>query len=330
LCAHVEHNCSEIRRDEELSHPVTMLGRVIERLEALAEAHHGVATRAQALAAGFTPAEIGGLLRVGRIVATARGVYRFPGSVPTWRQRLTIAAYAAGDGAVAAGLSAPAVWRLPGYHEGPIEILQHRGRSARPQVGRLRQTAFLPVRHVTEFDGIPVLRPSRMLFDICGRVHPGRAERTVDNALAMDLVSVAKLEVVLAECAVRGRPGSAVLRALLDVRGEGYVPPASELEALVCAVLDAAGLERPVRQREVGGTMAPVGRVDLAYPTARFLIEADSKRHHSSWLDVVADRQRDAKLTAAGFIILRVTWYQLVHEPELFVAAVRAVLRRAA
>ena len=121
-----------------------------------------------------------------------------------------------------------------------------------------------------------------------------------------------------------------MLRWILDERGDGYVPPESELEALVLAVLAGAGLAAPVRQRSVGGTTAPVGRIDLLYPRPRFVIEADSRRHHSSWLDVVADHQRDAKLLAAGYQLLRVTWHQLVHEPQPFLDAVAAVLARAA
>lgn len=209
-------------------------------------------------------------------------------------------------------------------------MLQVRGPSARSKVANLRQTIVLPQHHVTQIDAIPVLRPARMLFDVCGIVHPKRAERAVDNGLAMDLTTLPQLEVILAECAARGRAGTAVLRWILDERGEGYVPPASELEALVFAVLAGAGLAAPIRQHSVGGTTAPVGRIDLVYPWARFLIEADSRRYHSSWLDVVADRQRDAKLLAAGYQILRVTWPQLVHEPQPFLAAVEAVLARAA
>ena len=305
-------------------------GVMIERLQAFGEAHHALITRSQAISLGCTSDDIRSFRRMGLLDRPARGVYRFAGSVPTWRQQLLIAIYAAGEGAVASGLAAPALWRLPGFPEGPVDVLQRRGASARSRVANLHQTLLLPPHHVTEIDAIPVLRPARMLFDVCAIVHPKRAERAVDNGLAMDLTTLPRLEVILAECAARGRGGTAVLRWILDERGEGYVPPASELEALVLAVLAGGGLPAPVRQRSVGGTTAPVGRIDLLYPPPRFVIEADSRRHHSSWLDVVADHQRDAKLLAAGYQILRVTWHQLVHEPQPFLEAVEAVLARAA
>jgi very-short-patch-repair endonuclease len=135
---------------------------------------------------------------------------------------------------------------------------------------------------------------------------------------------------MLAETGRRGRPGTALTRQLLAVRTVDYVPPASALEALVVAVLEAYGIEQPERQDRVGGTTAPIGRVDFVFRTARLVVEADSRRHHSSWLDVEADHRRDLLLAAAGWTIVRVNWHQLVEEPELFIAAVRAHLRRAA
>ena len=79
----------------------------------------------------------------------------------------------------------------------------------------------------------------------------------------------------------------------------------------------------------LGGDSGIIGRVDFAYKDARLVLEADSRRHHSSWLDAQADRRRDAALLAAGWYVLRVTWDQLVRRPDEFVAAVRSALRRA-
>ncbi len=79
----------------------------------------------------------------------------------------------------------------------------------------------------------------------------------------------------------------------------------------------------------LGGDSGIIGRVDFAYKDARLVLEADSRRHHSSWLDAQADRRRDAALLAAGWYVLRVTWDQLVRRPDEFVAAVRSALTRA-
>ena len=178
--------------------------------------------------------------------------------------------------------------------------------------------------------GIPATCPERTLLDLCGSVHPQRAERALDNCLAMDATTVGRLGVMLAETGAHGRPGTALLRRLLAVRTADYVPPASELEVLLLTVLSAARIEPPERQEWVGGTRAPVGRVDFVFRGPRVVVEADSRRYHSSWLDVQADHRRDLLLTAAGWRVIRVNWHQLLEEPNLFVDAVRATLARAA
>ena len=194
----------------------------------------------------------------------------------------------------------------------------------------LHETRFLPASHVSTVGVIPLTRPARTVLDLCGVLHEKQAERELDNVLAMGLTSVARLHVVLAEMGARGRKGTAVLRRLLAARDDAYLAPDSELEALLSAVLTGAGLEQPARQVALGGAEEPVGRVDFAYRGARLVIEADSRRHHSSRLDWEADHRRDALLLASGWQVLRFTWDQLAHRPSEVVAAVRGALARAA
>ena len=296
----------------------------------LAEQQHGLISREQALAHGIHSDQIGGHLRRGTWERVARNVYRVPGSVPTWEQRLLAAVWAAGNGAAASRRSAAALWRIPGFGPGPVEVTQLRGPSSRYPAPGLHDSRFLPAHQIRAVSGIPTTCVERTLFDLSGCVHPGRAERALDNALAMGLTTVQQLGLMLAETGVRGRRGSALLRRILSIRADDYVPPASELEALLIAVLHGAGVALPARQEWVGGTEAPAGRVDFVYREARVVIEADSRRHHSSWLDVQADHRRDLLLTAAGWRIIRVNWHQLIKEPELFISAVKAFCRRAA
>jgi very-short-patch-repair endonuclease len=102
------------------------------------------------------------------------------------------------------------------------------------------------------------------------------------------------------------------------------------LEDLVERVLDAEGLALPRRQASVGGTTAPIGRIDFLYLRPPLVIEADSRSFHKSWSVTEADQRRTLLLIAAGFQIIRVNWRQLTDEPELFLAAVRTVLAAAA
>lgn len=302
----------------------------MDRINELAERQHSLIGREQALAHGMTIHQIEGRLRSGRWRIAARGVYRVVGAVQTWEQRVLAAVLAAGIGAAATRRSAAALWRLPGFPPGPIEVTQGRALSVRTPATRLHDSRFLPPHQVRVVDGIPTVCVERTVLDLCGTEHPKRAERALDNALAMNLTTVQDLGQMLGETGRRGRHGTALTRQLLAARAADYIPPASALEALVIAVLEAHGIELPERQASVGGTEAPIGRVDFVFRVARLVIEADSRRHHSSWSDVQADHRRDLLLAAAGWTIVRVNWDQLVQEPELFVAAIRSHLRRAA
>jgi len=312
-----------------MSQPAGILD-AMDRINELAERQHSLIGREQALAHGMTIRQIEGHLRAGRWRIAARAVYAVAGSVRSWEQQLLAAVLAAGLGAAASRRSAAALWRLPGFSPGPIEVTQGRELSVRTPATRVHDSNFLPPHQIRVVNGIPTVSMERTVLDLCGSEHPKRAERALDNALAMELTTVRKLGLMLAETGRRGRPGTALTRQLLAVRSIDYIPPASALEALVVAVLEAYGIEQPERQGQIGGTTAPIGRVDFVFRAARLVVEADSRRHHSSWLDVEADRRRDLLLAAAGWTIVRVNWHQLVQEPELFIAAVRAHLQRAA
>ena len=66
-----------------------------------------------------------------------------------------------------------------------------------------------------------------------------------------------------------------------------------------------------------------MGRVELVYPDCALLIEADSRLHHSSFLDQQADRARDNRFMAAGYRVLRFTWDDVVHRAAWVATTVR-------
>ncbi|MCU1380573.1 MAG: Protein of unknown function (DUF559)/Domain of unknown function [Acidimicrobiales bacterium] len=240
-------------------------------------------------------------------------MFRLPGTVPTVQQHLLAAVIDAGSGAVATRRSAAALWGLPGFRWGEPEVLVKRAGDHECRLGRLSETSLLPAHHVTVRDAIPVVTLARLCFELAATEHPKRTDRAIDNALLLGM-SIDSLAEVVGTLAKRGRPGSAVMRRGVAKRGEGYVPPASELEALGLEALRAGGLPEPVRQLDAGGeTWA--GRVDYAYPAARLLIEFDGRRHWQALLEAQADRRRDAELVAAGWRVLRITWEMLTQDP---------------
>src|SRR2546423_14579592 len=107
----------------------------MRKLRKVAEGQYGTFSRTQARTCKVTPGELKGMLRSGEIERAGWGVYRFAGSVRSWHQRLMIAVLAAGPGAAVAGRAAAALWGIPGYREGPVEIVQTRRPSRRNHLG---------------------------------------------------------------------------------------------------------------------------------------------------------------------------------------------------
>src|SRR4051812_18413951 len=93
----------------------------------LAASQYGLFTVAQVLALGGTRDTVRQRRRRGVWNPVADGVYELPGAPHTWRYRLKLALLVAGPGAVVSHAAAAALWRLPGFPEGPIEILAPHG-----------------------------------------------------------------------------------------------------------------------------------------------------------------------------------------------------------
>ena len=298
----------------------------------MAEKRHGVFTVHEARAAGFTREAIRHRVASGRWERLAEGVYRLPGSCRTWEQRLCVATLAAGPWAAASHRSAAALLAIPGFERrGTPEVTTPRTRRHRDPGTIVHRWRPFPDDHLTVIDGLVATRAARTLVDLAGVVHPRRTERAVDNCLAAGSVTFGSLHATFVELAGRGRTGVAVMREILGDRDAHYVPSASELEAIFRELLLLAGLPDPARQLDVGDGQGWIGRVDFAYPRFGLLIELDSRRFHSALLDRRADARRDQRVLAAGWReVVRLSWFDVVHQPELVVSLLRRLLAEAA
>jgi len=285
------------------------------RTEALAVTQHGLVTREQAIARGLTPEGIRHRVRKHRWHPVVRGVFRLSGAVDTPRQRAMVAVLASGRFAVLSHRSAAALHGLPGFSLDPptVSVPRHGRRSL---VGvRIEETLVPPDLHVTCVDGIPCTTVARTLFDLCGDVHALRAERALDTALARKLVTLPGLWRMLVDLAEHGRAGTVRFRALLEERRGEYVAPESELEARFVELTRRHGLVEPERQVDLGDDDGWIGRVDFLFRRARIVVEVDGAEFHSGHVDQRHDAERDARLIAAGWHVLRFRWDDVVNRP---------------
>ncbi len=301
-------------------------------IAALAARQHGVFSRAQITAHGATRWKIGARLASGRWVELHPFVYALAGSPETYEQGLVAAVLGLPPGSVASRRAAAALHGFPGFKPTVLEASTPKPRRRTVALAgvTVHYSTLIPDAHRKTVSGIPTTTVARTLFDLGATVHPGRVARAVDNCLARKWVTMPALWRVLDDLAIQGRNGTCAMREILMERGEGYVAPASELEADFLALLRRAGLPLPAREVDLGDADQWIGRVEFVYRAERVLIEVDSRLHHSALLDFEHDRERDNTFAAEGYRVLRITYLMIKERPSDVERIVGRALRVAA
>jgi very-short-patch-repair endonuclease len=110
---------------------------------------------------------------------------------------------------------------------------------------------------------------------------------------------------------------------VLDERGPGHVPPASQLERELDDLIELFGLTTPRRQFPHPGRQFVKGCVDRAYVDAQLVLEADGRRWHTRIQDIKRDRERDNDAARAGWQTLRLLREHILGDPEGTAATIR-------
>lgn len=121
----------------------------------------------------------------------------------------------------------------------------------------------------------------------------------------------------LAAVAARG-PGSAAIRRVVAASD-----PRAESPIESCLRLIARQFGRVDPQVWISG----IGRVDLLV-NGWLVLEADGFAHHSTREHYRKDRRRNNALAAAGYVVLRFTYEDVLYREDYVVATIRETLRR--
>jgi very-short-patch-repair endonuclease len=227
---------------------------------------------------------------------------------------------ACGPRSVISHLTAAAIWGLIPRHDSDVIEVTTSGGGKRPGI-RIHRTTHLEACDIRRRGPIPITSPPRTLLDAAGVLDPTRLERAVAEAGVRRLASRSEMLVQLDR--YPARPGAGALRELLDREG-GPKLTRSEAERKLLELLRAARLPSPRANVKIGRY-----EVDLLWWEARVVVEVDGYAFHSSRTAFERDRRRDGDLHARGFTVIRVTWRQIVDEPEAVVAGIAAALARA-
>jgi hypothetical protein len=269
----------------------------------LARAQHGLVTRRQLLALGFSSKGIRHRLRTGRLHRVHAGVYAVGWPQMSRKQRWMAAVLASGDGAVLSHRSAAALWGIG--RDGPLPEVSAVREKRRPRVRTHTRPGLRP-RAVTVEDGIPVTTPVQTLLDVALQYSDSELERAVNDADKRDLVDPETLRSALDDRP--GEPGVVPLRGLLD--RDTFRLSDDELERRFRPIAAAAGLPIPLTKQIVNEV-----EVDFWWPSLGLVVETDGLRYHRTPAQQARDARRDQAHTAAGLARLRFTHWQVRYRP---------------
>jgi hypothetical protein len=274
----------------------------------LARRQHGVVARGQLVDLELREADIEYRLRVGRLEAVHRGVYRV-GPLQTKLSRWMAAVLHAGDGAVISHRSAAELWGLVSGFTAPIHLTASSGRRQRDGLRFHRPQC--PDDECTVVEGIPVTTVPRTLLDCAPAMSERRIERLINEADVLHLHDHLSIPTLLHR--YPRRPGSRKLWKALSKRNAGSTRTRSDLEELLIDLVDELGLSRPETNviLEIDGETF---EIDALWRAERLAVELDSRQFHDTPLAFERDRRRDRKLIAAGWRPVRITWWQLTNE----------------
>jgi very-short-patch-repair endonuclease len=159
----------------------------------------------------------------------------------------------------------------------------------------------------------------RTLFDCIGRLPTAESERLVTWAATRERLDAAALRG--ATDARRGAWGNPARRRALDDVAVGAYNAA---ERRLQTILRAAGIHgwQGDQRLDLPGRVV---RVDVLFRRERLVLEVDGFGAHGSQ-QFQSDRSRQNALVAAGYTVLRFTWWDLVDRPADVARQVRATL----
>jgi predicted transcriptional regulator of viral defense system len=299
-------------------------GRAFDtQLAGLAARQHGVFTLGQACALGLSESAVRRRAQSARLFRIHRGVYALVARRLLSREgRWLAAVLACGDQAALSHRSAAHLHELRATTRAGIDVIVAGTMPHRHPGIDLHRSVNVAPNDVTTIRGIPVTTIDRTLLDLAavvGRHQLARALHQADLLRLLDVSSIARqLE------RNPHAPGASTLRAELDLPTELNDSP---LEDRFLAAWRASGGPEPERRPYIdpgdGGVLL---RPDFVWRDAKVAVETDGRETHDTRAAFEEDRLRDQRLTAAGWIVIRVTDRQLTDEPGRIVRLVQTLI----
>lgn len=281
---------------------------MLPELSAVSAAQDGVFTRTQALAAGYTAAEVRARLRSGRWVRLDRGRYAPDDALQPLdaveRHRRTARAVLlpAWSSDAASHATAALVHGLPLLGPPPDAVHVTGPGPSRRRAGLVCHRAALTPAEVTVVDGIPVTTLARTVVDL-SRTLPGRnAVVVADAALGRGLRRDELQEQLLRRPAVPGIRRAGRVARFADPGAE------SPGESLSRVAMAAHGLPVPQLQAVLADAEGFVARVDFLFRDRRTVGEFDGALKYGDRAVLLAEKGREDRIRGLGLQVVRWGW----------------------
>ena len=232
------------------------------------------------------------------------------------------AVLASGPEAILSHHTAAALWGIRGYSGGVIHVTVPRKSTSTKRIRRHVSIVREDERAVEE--GMPTTSVHRTIFDLAAQVD-------VDDVVAMikEAEYVNRWDRLSLPDLLERYPGKGGSRKLCFALERLEEEPAgqkrSKLEQRFAPFLRRHHLPLP-RFNDWLLINGKRFQVDCHWPGTGRIVELDGWETHRSRSAFRDDRERDRRLTAAGYSVTRLTWNQLDDEPEAIASDLRMLL----
>jgi hypothetical protein len=190
----------------------------------------------------------------------------------------------------------------------------------RHRADRRIHVSAVPAAQIQRRAGVALTSPGRTWLDLAAHLPAGALLAVTDQMLARGYPPRGFDRVLAAAPGARGKRIAREVVAVADPLA------GSPMESVLRWLLHEAGLPAPVLQHVVmDGDDRRLGRVDLAWPDRRVLVEFDGNVHRERRV-FVDDLRRQNGLVLAGWTVLRFTSADVLGHPEQVIAAIRTAL----
>ena len=283
---------------------------------------HGVIAARQLYSLGLSETQVRNRAMKGWLHRVHRGVYTIGGARLTDEGRWLAAVLACGNGSILSHQSAGELWGLRRRRKGhPVDVTIPHAAGRRPRAGlAIHRASTLQLGERTLHCRIPVTTPARTILDLASLPTPPSARAGHRRGRATEHLH-RRRPGRDRECSLRPRRCRCAPRRARRTSRRVNRHSRNDFEERFLALCRRHRLPQP----DVNVPLLDYV-VDFLWPQARLVVELDGRATHGTHRAFQADRDRDGRLSVAGYRVLRFTWFDVTRRPAVVADRVRRML----